>query len=157
MSVLANYTPERAEVAFKGGVLRVRGLTLDDIGLLIRAHLPEFEQMFAIYRGAMDGPAAGDPAARLVLAFAQDAPRLCAQVIAIAADEPDMADAAMRLPFPTVIDALTKIGRLTFEDIGGPVPFANALAGLIGGLRSPASAPTTTQASSTTTGGSETT
>lgn len=146
MGVLATYTPEYEEVQIKGAVLRVRGINSDDLGLLVRAHFETVQQILDAVREAQVGPAAGDVAARFILSLAQDAPRLAAQIIALASDEPDQADQAAKLPFAVTIDALTKIGRLTFEEAGGVQGFVNALMALVGGMRKPVSATPTSGA-----------
>ena len=141
LATLSAYAPEYADVSLpKGGVLRVRGVSLNDIELLLRAHLNAVETLFALVQGAKVGPEAGDASARFILSLVQDAPDFAAQIIALAADEPDQAATVKRLPFPTIVDALTKIGRLTFEEAGGIEGFGNALAALLGGLRKPTSA-----------------
>lgn len=141
LATLSAYTPEYDEVQLpKVGALRVRGVSLDDMELLLRAHLDTVEMIFSLVKTSRSGPAAGEASARFVLALAQEAPAFAAQVIALAADEPDQAAAVRKLPFPVVVDALTKIGRLTFEEAGGVEGFGNALAALIGGLRKPTSA-----------------
>lgn len=140
MAPLASYTQETAEVSVKGVSFAVRGLGLDDVSLLVRAHFDALENLFALYQSATAGPEAGDPGARLILSFVQDAPALCAQIIAIAADEPDRADVIRKMPFPVLVDALLKIGRLTFEDVGGPANFMQALVGLLERARKPTSA-----------------
>ena len=141
MGFLATYTPEYDQVHVGSQVMRVRGLTADDIGLMVRAHLDTVETIFQAVKTTMDGPVAGDATARFILTLAQDAPEMAAQVIAIAADEPDQGANARKLPFPVQVDALQKIGRLTFEEAGGVEGFVNALAALLAGARKkPASA-----------------
>ncbi len=142
MGFLATYTPEYAEVSVKGQVMRVRGLSTDDLGLLVRAHLDLVETIMQVVAQSAVGPDAGNQTARFILSLAQDAPELAGQIIALAADEPDQGAAARKLPFPVTIDALQKIGRLTFEEAGGVEGFVNALAALVAGTRNlkPASA-----------------
>jgi hypothetical protein len=143
MGFLATYTPEYDQVVVKGQAMRVRGLTGDDLGLLVRAHLGTVEAVLQAVKDSAAGPLSGDQTSRFVLMLAQDAPEVVAQIIAIASDEPDQADAARKLPFPVQIDALQRIGRLTFEEAGGSEGFANALAALVAGTRKkPASATT---------------
>ena len=141
MGTLAAYQAETDTVALKGGaVLRVRGLNLHDVSLLVRAHLDTVQTIFDVISAAQAGPAMGDASARFILTLAQDAPTLAGQIVAIASDEPDQGEAAAKLPFPIVVDALTKIGRLTFEEAGGVQGFVTAFAGLVGGMRSPTNA-----------------
>lgn len=143
MLSLAAYRPRTADVAVGAQTLRVRGLSLDDCALLFTAHAHEADLLFDTIKQAIgSGKAAlhGDVLSRLILALTQNAPQIAAQVIALAADEPDQAPAARTLPFPVTVCALREIGRLTFEDAGGPEPFFAALAELIGSMGKPASA-----------------
>lgn len=136
MSLFDAYTPATEPVSFRGGSFTVRGLSVNDLGLLVQTHLHSLETIALIVQAAQDGPAAGGMLSRIVLALAQDAPLLAGAIVSVAAGEGlDAAEAASRLPFPVVVDALLKIGRLTFEDVGGPENFVKALAALIASLR----------------------
>ncbi len=118
---LADFEPERHTVAHRGKpLMEVRGLSIEDVSVLIRQHLPDLEKLYDL---AQTMP--GNAVARLaddgfLLKLVTDAPNLAAHVISLAADEPTMADKAKRLPIATQVLALQATARLTFEDIGGP-------------------------------------
>ncbi len=149
-----NYTPPTEQVAFRGGAFTVRGLSTDDLALLVHAHLESMEIVLAIVRDMQNGPVAGDPLARLMLLLAQEAPAMVSHIIAVAAGEPDAADIVRKFPFPVAVDALMKVGRLTFENVGGPENFFAALAVLRDGLAPAAKKPTSARPSSPSTGAS---
>jgi hypothetical protein len=58
-------------------------------------------------------------------------PDLCAEIIAIASDEPDLADKAKRLPAPTQLNALSQIFEITFVEPGSVTRFFGQLASLL--------------------------
>lgn len=129
---LADFTPETHTIKTRRGSLVVRGLNLADIGQLVSAHLPELEAAFSLF--GKRTPAGAGQMDLLVLSLARDFPGLAASVIAAACDEPDGRDAARALPFPVQVEALSHIGRLTFEDVGGLEPFLRTLTSLVAGL-----------------------
>lgn len=128
---LADYQPERAEVKFKAGSFEVRGLALDDIATLMRNHGSDLESMIQIYSDAQNNNAAIAAMANYAIALAKEAPGFVANMIALASDEPDTVDNARRLPMATQVEALKQIGRLTFEEAGGPKKFFESLTGLV--------------------------
>jgi hypothetical protein len=135
---LSDYRPETAEIVFKGGSFNVKGLTLEDVSSLIRTHLPDMESLFDMYQQSAGDVFANGAAERLILKLAKDAPALTANVIACASGEPDSVDAARALSLPLQVRALTEIGRLTFEDAGGPKKFFESLMALTGNIIPPA-------------------
>jgi hypothetical protein len=117
------------EVLFpNGGSFAVRGLSLQDITLLLGQHGSSMESFFDQYNGNKD-QSAMDIGMNLV----GKAPSLVAQIIASAADEPDMATKIIRFPIVVQQDALEKIARLTFDASGGPGKFVEAVMGLVQG------------------------
>lgn len=134
---LADYRPETAAIVFKGGSFNVKGLNLEDVSLLIRTHLPDMESLFDMYQQSTGDVFSNGAAERLILKLAKDAPALTANIIACASGEPDSVDAARSLSLPLQVQALTHIGRLTFEDAGGPKNFFEALMKLFGGIIPP--------------------
>jgi len=106
-------------VAFPDGQsITVRGLSSTDLAALFRKHS---EQMIAVFdmlantqqRKELDVVNAANVAASLI----QNAPAMMADVICIAAgeDDPEAFAVALSLPAPIQIDAIKKIGRLTFQ------------------------------------------
>lgn len=131
---LLDYRPETAEIKFKNGSFRVRGLSLEDVSTLIRTHLPDMEMLFDLYQGSTTDVFAKGNADRFILTLAKDAPALVANFISLASGEEGSADAARSLSLPLQVTALSEIGRLTFEDAGGPKNFFAALMNLLGGV-----------------------
>lgn len=116
---LQNYTPERHEFVLKGGAFSVRGLSLEDVSRLINHHLPDLEALFDLFAGNKITNVSEEQFRTIVVGVVQQAPGFAANVIALASDEPDSAKQAAKLPFPVQVDALMKIGDMTFADVGG--------------------------------------
>ncbi len=99
-------------------VFAVRGLSLNDVVLLLQNNRPAMERLFAEFQDKGDDLLGDDQA--LVQMILANFPRLFAQAVALAADEPNGEDQVLNLPFSMQIDAFEKIGRLTFAAEGGP-------------------------------------
>jgi hypothetical protein len=136
---LSDYRPERQDVAFKGGVFAVRGLTLDDLGLLIRAHYDDLASILALYEESSAEIYSKRGLDKFVLALCSQAPGLVGSLITVASDETgNEAEAAVRrLPFPVMVDALLKVGTLTFEESGGLGNFLATCGSLLKGILPP--------------------
>jgi hypothetical protein len=132
MSSLSTYEPERASVSIKGGSFTVRGLSLADLEALVRHHAAEMNSLASAISDQVGAVAEAGGYARLCLNLIQDAPYIVADIISRAADEPDAVTNALKLPLAVSLDALQKIGDLTFQEIGGPKKFFEALASLFG-------------------------
>lgn len=115
--MLADFKQEWRDVAFKGGGFRVRGLSLDDLSVLVRTHLPDLKAVFAHYSA---GNERGESIDDIVVSFVRDTPGMAAHLIAMAAGEESAVEQARKLPFPLQVDAVVNILQLTFEDVGGP-------------------------------------
>jgi hypothetical protein len=117
---LASYSPPRKDIAVGVGSLSLRGLNLDDISLLMSAHSDKlfsaFQQFESIVKS--DNPESA-VIARLVFDLINEAPQVAADIIALAADEPDHHQNARKLPFPVQVQALITVANLTFEAGGG--------------------------------------
>ena len=115
---LKNYKPRRHEFDLGDGqTLSVRGLSLNDISVLVEHHLPDLESLFDMFSDATAQSDAQFEA--MVVNLLQRAPGLAANIIAVAADEPDEPQAAEMLPAPLQVNILLKIGTFTFEEVGG--------------------------------------
>lgn len=114
---LANYREATETVRTPGGDITVRGLTTADLAVLVRHHKPAMSAFFDRVVVKEDGLDLDD--LKGVLAeLGEAAPELMAHVIALAADSPEHVHVARRLPFPTQIELLEKIGVLTFATEG---------------------------------------
>lgn len=102
-----------------GDTVAVRGLSLSDITFLVNQHKDVLRSLYDQVAGNPESLTSGD-AGVIGSILAESAPIVAATAIALAADELDAVDIVMKLPFPVQVDALDKIGRLTFEMEGGP-------------------------------------
>lgn len=134
---LADYQPERVTIEFKGGSFSVKGLSLDDVTVLMRHYLDDLDEILAIYARDVDPQKTVAATAQYAVALVREAPALVAHVIALAAEEPDRIEQARRLPIPVQVEALKEIGRLTFEEAGGAKKFFESLAELAMKVRPP--------------------
>lgn len=114
---LAGYQPEHRTVALSNGnSFDVRGLSLNDVAVLIRTHFPDLDALFDLFEGVENMEA--EQMKGLALTLLTNAPGFVANVIALAAGEGDASDAE-RLPAPVQLQALFDIGELTFSEVGG--------------------------------------
>lgn len=110
-----------------GSKFTVRGLSPEDVGVLVRNYYDALNDLFNTYvktaakaSASNEAPKVAPPAdiAPIVLNLSETAPRLVAHAIALAAEEPDV-DKAKQLGLGIQIDAITKVLRLTLEAEGG--------------------------------------
>lgn len=127
--MLSDFEPEWRELRFRGGSFRVRGLSLEDISVMVRHHLTDFQTMYE----TIVADAAVDRT-QTILSFVRDMPDLAAHLIAAAAGEETAVGQARKLPFPLQVKAITEVMELTFDDVGGPKNFGPALLKLLGGV-----------------------
>lgn len=109
-----------------GGSFAVRGLSLEDITILVSMHGPVMEEFFKKYSnsGQADTMQVG-------MSMLSQAPVLVAQLIAIAADASDQVELVRKMPLVVQQDALEKIAKMTFDASGGPGKFFEAVIRLI--------------------------
>lgn len=125
---LAGYQPEQREISLANGSFHVRGLSLNDVAVLMREHFPDLEAVFDLFQGAEKMQP--DQWEGLALSVISNAPGFAANVIALAAGEGSAEDAA-RLPAPVQLKALTQVGELTFTEVGGVGKAWEIVAGLL--------------------------
>lgn len=126
---LSDYIPETFDVIYKGKTLvTVRGLNLEDLGVLARNHIPELREMYRRFDPASTGSnfLSSDIDA-MIFSLIAEAPGTAAKMIAIASDEPGSVEQAKRLPAPLQLKILIEVARLTVEDVGGPLAFGALL------------------------------
>lgn len=149
---LRDYKPRQDYITVNDETVAVRGLTVEDIAILIDAYKDPIVELYAIFEGSRTAKdAEGDDALqarldRIIVESVQRAPHLVGAIIALAADEPDASEQAKSLPFTVQVDALVKIFTLTFSDVGGLGNFLAVLQGAIAGVivplrRDPAAPP----------------
>ncbi|AWY08926.1 tail protein [Ruegeria phage vB_RpoS-V18] len=140
---LSGYTPKTEMVEYPGGSFAVRGLSLEDFTVLLRAHHKPMADLFDRYvsEAALESVDAntggalhlGDMKAVVLEAF-ELAPALVGDAIARAADETENPHIARLLPIGVQIDAITKIVRLTLEAEGGVEKLAETVSTLAASL-----------------------
>jgi len=118
------------------GEFTVRGLSLVDTKPLVRKHAGELSSLFNLISNSQkSGEIDIEDAALTAARFLDQAPALMADIIAIASGEEDAFEAALQLPIPVQVDALTKIGRLTFASEGSVKKFLQTVIVMMGSLR----------------------
>lgn len=128
---LADYQPLRSVVTFGGGELSVRGLSLDDVAVLMNQHLVDLEKLFDLYDGSVREDVKVLATAQFAIGLTREAPALVANVIALACDEPGAVANARKLPMPVQVEAIKAIATLTFAEAGGAKNFLSSLSNLI--------------------------
>lgn len=105
-----------AKVELPEGVIALRGLSLNDIVPIVEAHKVS---LAAFFSGAMGGNGVSlADTSSIAVGLLKAAPDAVARIIACAevdgdADE-ESVEIAGKLPFPAQLEALEKIGQLTF-------------------------------------------
>lgn len=116
---LKELTIPSAPVQTPGGEFSVRGLSLDDLTYILQRHAVEVSRVISVIE-AKRGEIGNDLISELAVGLIQSAPAVVAEIIAVASGNPGEAAYARTLPFPVQLDAIEKIGNLTFEVSGGP-------------------------------------
>lgn len=127
---LADYKPETLPVQLgREQSMEVQGLSLEHLAVLLREHMPDLDAVFDLFDGVENMPQGAGQ--QLAMTLISQAPGLVANVIALAANQPEHAEKAAMLPAPVQIDALMKIGELTFTEVGGVKKFLEHIAALL--------------------------
>lgn len=107
-----------------GGSFTVKGLSFMDMRTLFTKYAAEVTSFFDLIANGGTAKAMDvENAAAVAAAFIRQAPALAAETIALAAGEPDAFGTVLTLPFPVQIEALKKIGKLTFGTDGSAKKF----------------------------------
>lgn len=134
---LADYKPLRSVVAFNGGEVSVRGLALQDVSVLMHHHLADINVLVEALGAEVKNEITSTLIAQHAVTLIKEAPGLVANLIALAADEPDQVDTVRSMGMAVQIRIIEQIAKLTFDEAGGPKKFAESLVGLLRGLRPP--------------------
>jgi hypothetical protein len=129
---------EEALVKFAGGEFAVRGLSLEHITFIVRAHGVALNSVFdKIVQKAADpeGEFSAGEVGDMVLPFLQEVPQVAAMIIASGAGDPSDTELARRLPVPVQVEALEQVLRLTFDAEGGPKKFLQTVIRLMKGTQ----------------------
>ena len=116
---LKDLTIPSVPVQTPGGEFSVRGLSLDDLTYILQRHAVEVSHVISAIE-AKKGDVDHDLISEMAVGLIEAAPGVAAEIVAVAAGELDQIDTVRRLPFPVLLDAVEKIGNLTFEVYGGP-------------------------------------
>lgn len=113
---LADYIPESRQISLGNVAFEVRGLNLEDMAILIRAHLPDLEAVLELIKHSekIEPQNVQD----IIGSMVSQAPGLVANVIALASGETNAQQTAARLPALKQIEALTAVAELTFSEVG---------------------------------------
>lgn len=127
--MLADYTPPSREFSTEGGSFRVEGLSLQAITVLVRTHLADMEALFDLF--AQREKLENADVTALCMAAVESAPGFVANVIALAAGEPQAAPIVARMSFAFQVEILEAVGELTFNEVGGVKKFLPVVARLL--------------------------
>ena len=150
---LSAYTPPAAKFPIGSESISLRGLSLNDLSVLVNTNLEDFD---ALYQLVMEH---GKPFTKgqrsvddlnetvikeLAVTLARSAPRFAVMAIALAAMEADedlgeVMQGAARLSMAAQIGALIKVAEMTFIEVGGVKKFFGLVGGLLSGLKSQSS------------------
>lgn len=103
------------------GKLTVRGVSLPDVVALVRNHGPVFSSLFSKVMAGDNVSLSLAEIGAVGQELLTNAPEAAAEIIVLACDDvvdKESMNIARRLPFPIQLEALEKIGRLTFSTEG---------------------------------------
>lgn len=147
---LRDFKPEIVKIKFKPKSgeqeFEVRGLNADDFTHLVKLHLADLDQAKLLYDAMKADIYTRQNFDKFVLSLIGQAPGLVAEIISLAAGEPEIAPIYRRLPLPVTANALAEIVRMTLEEVGGVVPFVVALQSVFQAVAPPAVTETLTRA-----------
>jgi hypothetical protein len=126
--------PERTIEVPNGGYFAVRGLSYEDMTILVDRYFAELSEMFDRFAGqAKFGE--DEMVGMMTTVLIKQTPAIASDVIALGANEPEMAGIARQLPFPTQIEAVKAIAELTFDAGGGPKKVGETVIEIVKGMR----------------------
>lgn len=142
---LSDYVQETETIKLGKTTFTVRGLSAQDFASLMRVHTDTMRDL-GVKLTVMQKTGTLN-AVSGVIATMDLAPVVAAHAIQLATGEHDVPlEHIMKIPAPTQIDALNKILRLTWEDVGGPKALAEIVRDLVqnaktSGLKIPTKSP----------------
>lgn len=117
MALKDHVTPRMVVPLIGDNSVAVRGFNLDDFAALMPNHFEAVTKIAELYGQHKQSVFSGKAFSDFVLHCAKDFPGLVAEVISIAADEPDAKN--VKLGTALQISILTAIVKLTVEEAGG--------------------------------------
>lgn len=110
---LKDYEVAQSTVDLPGGVsFTVRGISFYDLTVLLKDHSEDMNRLFLKY--TQSGELSPEEVQAAIPSALAESPRLVAATIALAADEPDMQDKVLKLPFNVQLEAVEQIFINTF-------------------------------------------
>lgn len=109
-------------------VLRVRGLSTQDLTHAFRTHKDSINKAFALAENRVEDD---QKITEFGMELMDQFPELVALLIALAADIPDRAGEIVRLPAPTQLRLMLAVYELTIEDTGGLQDFLQTVFALL--------------------------
>jgi len=134
---IADYKPATTVLPFAGGTFTVRGLSLDDVAVLINTYLPDVDKLFELYSETVKEDVQVLATAQYAIGLCRDAPSLVGHLLALANNEPAAIDGYRKLPMTVQVEMLKAILHLTFLEAGGAKKFFAGLTTLIGMVAPP--------------------
>ncbi len=115
---LASHQPPRIIVPLlDGNSVALRGINLDDLMALMPTHFEALSKIATLYTEHQESVFSDRAMTQLILTVANTIPGVIAEVISIAADEPEAKD--VRLSTGLQIACIQAILKLTVEEAGG--------------------------------------
>jgi hypothetical protein len=127
---------ERVNVAGGAG-FDVAGVSLDSLLRIFRRHSADMRELFDRLVVGTGGPGLSlDDVSEIGGALLTSAPRIAAEIIAEAAgySDPAAAEVFVQMPAAVALEALERIGRLTFTEEMPPKKVIETVARLLGGV-----------------------
>lgn len=130
---IRDYKPETVVVQTGNTSLTLRGVSLEDISVLMGNHLDDLDAVIAIFGKSVKSDIDVALATQYVVGLIREAPALCSSLIALADvdNEDDDAEPYRVLGLGHQLKCIEAIGQLTFKEAGGPKKLLESLTGLI--------------------------
>ena len=127
---LTQYVAPKKSITVPGhGALEVEGLSLSSLAVLVQTHMDDLDAVFDLFMSGAEVPE--DGISNFIGSIITQAPGLAANIIAIAAGQPQGAPNVMKMPFNLQTDMLMTIGDLTFAEPGSVKKFLEQVAMLL--------------------------
>ncbi len=112
--------------------LSVRGLSTQDLTLVIKTHKDSLTKLFEAAEGRLEN---NEDLTGFGMELMDEFPDLVALLIALAADMPDKSGEVLRLPAPIQLRLMQAVYELTIEDTGGIEDFLQNVFALLKKVR----------------------
>jgi hypothetical protein len=128
----------RRKIVFDGGDVEVRGITLQDVAIIVDSHQYAIDRIITMLRTRADLDFSNpEIIIDTVMEVIRESPLVASNIIAMCADEYEQQDMASKLPLPVQTEILQAIGDLTFVDAAAVKKFVADVVRLIRGILPP--------------------